>query len=320
MQNDVKIHPSAEVLSNEIGTGTTVWQSVTILSGARIGRDVNICAHCFVENDVIIGDRVTIKCGVYLWDGIRLADDVFVGPNVTFSNDKFPRSKAYPEKFLPTMVEQGASIGAAAVLLPGIVIGQGAMVGAGAVVTRSVPPHAIVAGNPARIIGYVETAVSQEAAKSVALKTPALSLETRTPVGVGGVTLHRLKSVHDMRGELSVGEFSRDIPFEPKRYFVVFNVPSEKTRGEHAHYKCHQFLVCVRGQCSVVVDDGRVRCEIRLDTPGKGLYLPPLTWGIQYKYSSDAMLLVFASDFYEANDYIRDYAEFVDITKKRSTS
>lgn len=115
-----------------------------------------------------------------------------------------------------------------------------------------------------------------------------------------------------------MGEFSRDIPFEPKRYFLVFNVPSENTRGEHAHHKCHQFLICVRGSCAVVVDDGKSRCEVLLESPDMGVHLPPLTWGIQYKYSSDAVLLVFASEYYESSDYIRDYSEFSKLIAGRS--
>src|SRR4051812_22734768 len=144
MRRAAKIHSTADVQSPHIGEGTSVWQFVVILPGARIGRDTNICAQCFVEDDVIVGDRVTVKSGVQLWNGVRLADDVFIGPNVTFTNDKFPRSKQYPEAFLETRIEQGASIGGGAVILPGIVIGKGAMVGAGAVVTQSVPPYAIV--------------------------------------------------------------------------------------------------------------------------------------------------------------------------------
>ncbi len=315
---NVKIHESADVQSESIGPGTTIWQSVVILPDARIGADVNICAHCFVENDVVIGDRVTVKSGVYLWDGVRLDNDVFVGPNATFTNDKFPRSKTYPDSFSVTHVEAGASIGGGAVLLPGIVIGRGAMVGAGAVVTKSVPPYAIVYGSPARITGYVETTALAGAVKDVAIRTPADSRESVSKVGVGAVTLHRLKSVQDMRGDLSVGEFPRDIPFEPKRYFLVFNVPSEKTRGEHAHHVCHQFLICVKGSCAVVVDDGESRCELLLDSPDKGLYLPPMTWGIQYKYSSDAVLLVFASHLYEAEDYIRNYVEFVEVARSKA--
>ncbi|TIH09291.1 acyltransferase [Pseudomonas leptonychotis] len=150
------IHPSADVQSQSIGEGTSVWQYVVILQRARIGRDCNINAHCFIENDVVLGDRVTVKCGVYLWDGLRVADDVFIGPNATFTNDRLPRSKHYPDSFAQTVIEQGASIGAAAVILPGLTIGSGAMVGAGAVVTRDVPPCALVVGNPARIVRYLD--------------------------------------------------------------------------------------------------------------------------------------------------------------------
>ena len=109
----------------------------------------------------------------------------------------------------------------------------------------------------------------------------------------------------------------REIPFLPKRYFLVTNVPSDKTRGEHAHRRCHQFLICIKGTCAVVVDDLKSRCEVELNSADRGVYLPPMTWGIQYKYSSDAVLLVFASDYYEADDYIRDYDEFVAAKKQQ---
>jgi acetyltransferase-like isoleucine patch superfamily enzyme len=151
-----KIHPSADAQSPHIGEGTHIWQYVVVLPDAKIGRDCNICAQVFIENDVVVGDRVTVKNGVQLWDGLRIEDDVFVGPNVTFTNDKFPRSKVYPKAFPVTTVSKGASIGGGAVILPGVTIGELAMVGAGAVVTRDVPPHAIVVGNPARIVDYVK--------------------------------------------------------------------------------------------------------------------------------------------------------------------
>jgi len=148
-------HPSAIVESQKIGEKTRIWAFAHILPGASIGMDCNICDYVFIENDVVVGDRVTIKCGVQLWDGVVLEDDVFIGPNATFTNDPFPRSKQQPNKFSKTLVRKGASIGANATLLPGIVIGELAMVGAGAVVTRDVPPSAIVSGNPARIRGFV---------------------------------------------------------------------------------------------------------------------------------------------------------------------
>ncbi|MGE4062578.1 MAG: WxcM-like domain-containing protein [Rhodospirillaceae bacterium] len=302
------IHPSADVQSKDIGDGTTIWQYVVVLPRARIGRDVNICSHCFIENDVVIGDRVTVKSGVQVWDGLRIGNDVFVGPNVTFTNDKFPRSKQYPERFLETRIEDGASIGGGAVILPGLTIGKEAMIGAGAVVTQSVPPYAIAVGSPARILGYVDNRKGLPAAP--ASPGPPAHDVAVTRLGIGDVTLHRLRLVPDMRGDLSAGEFLKDIPFVPKRYFIVFNVPSVKTRGQHAHRRCQQFLVCVKGSCAVVVDDGRDRKEVLLDSPEKGIYLPPMIWGIQYKYSPDAVLLVLASDYYDPSDYIRDYAEF----------
>lgn len=150
-------HSTADILSSQIGDGTRVWQYVVILAGARIGRDCNICSHCLIENDVLIGDRVTVKSGVQLWDGIQIEDDVFIGPNVTFANDPFPRSKVYPAKWKQTLVKRGASIGANATILPGVTIGEHAMVGAGAVVTRDVADRAVVIGNPAKVVRHVET-------------------------------------------------------------------------------------------------------------------------------------------------------------------
>jgi UDP-2-acetamido-3-amino-2,3-dideoxy-glucuronate N-acetyltransferase len=146
------IHPLADVQAEEIGAGTRIWQFAVVMKGARIGRDCNLCAHTFVESAVRIGDRVTVKSGVYLWDGLILEDDVFLGPNATFTNDRFPRSRvrvAYPT----TLVRTGASIGAGAIILPGVTIGAGAMIGAGAVVTKSVPDCETWVGNPARKLG-----------------------------------------------------------------------------------------------------------------------------------------------------------------------
>jgi acetyltransferase-like isoleucine patch superfamily enzyme len=150
------IHSLSDVQSTTIGARTRVWQFVVILPKAVIGDDCNICSHCFIENDVVVGDRVTVKSGVQLWDGVRLEDDVFVGPNVTFTNDRLPRSRVYPDAFPRTLVRRGASIGGGATILPGLQIGERAMVGAGSVVTKDVPARAIVVGSPARVMGYVD--------------------------------------------------------------------------------------------------------------------------------------------------------------------
>lgn len=148
-------HSHALVESKQIGERTRIWAFAHVLPNAKIGSDCNICDHVFIENDVLIGNRVTIKCGVQIWDGIRLEDDVMVGPNATFTNDLFPRSKQ-PFQLRETIVERGATIGANATVLCGITIGAEAMVGAGAVVTKDVPPRAIVIGNPGRIIRFLE--------------------------------------------------------------------------------------------------------------------------------------------------------------------
>jgi acetyltransferase-like isoleucine patch superfamily enzyme len=311
---NVYVHPQGLCESPHIGDGTRVWAFAHVLPGARIGRDCNICDHVFIENDVVLGDRVTVKCGVQLWDGVRVEDDAFIGPNATFSNDPFPRSRQRPDRFTATLVSREASVGANATILPGVTIGRGAMVGAGAVVTRDVPPYGIVVGNPARITGYAQT--GKDAASPAPLATPPASPSVEA-TAVAGVTLHRTPLVEDIRGNLTAGEMGRGLPFVPERYFLVMDVPSGETRGAHAHRVCAQFLVCVAGACSIVVDDGTHRLEVRLDDPCLGVHVPPGVWAIQYKYTRDAVLLVLASHPYAADDYIRDYDEFLAAVGRR---
>lgn len=299
------VHSHAIVETENIGANTRVWAFAHILPGAIIGANCNICDQTFIENDVHLGDRVTLKCGVQLWDGITLEDDVFVGPNATFTNDRFPRSKQYPEAFVRTVVRHGASIGANATVLPGLTIGQYAMVGAGTVVTKDVPPFAIVVGNPARIVGYVQ---ANKNADSIQVTD---GIRTDGKLEVAGVHLYELPMITDLRGNLTFAEHTGLLPFLPKRYFLVFDVPSQDVRGEHAHHECHQFLVCVKGSCSVVVDDGRSRAEVILNRPNLGLHISPMVWATEYKYSQDAVLMVLASDVYKAEDYIRDYDQFL---------
>ena len=312
-REDYFVHNHAICESVSIGKNSRVWAFAHILPGARIGSDCNVCDNVFIENDVLIGDRVTLKCGVQVWDGITIEDDVFVGPNVTFTNDLFPRSKISPQSFARTLIKKGASLGANCTILPGITIGVNAMVGAGAVVTRSIPPNSIVVGNPAKIIGYVD------AKPAITIGAPHTEYTSPgvTTTSVKGVTLHVMNEVTDIRGSLSAGEFARSIPFKSKRYFLVYDVPTAETRGEHAHRLCHQFLVAVKGSVHVVADDGVNRAEFILDKPSLGFYLPPMTWGIQYRYSQDAILLVFTSHYYDATDYIRNYEEFI-VQKKQT--
>jgi UDP-2-acetamido-3-amino-2,3-dideoxy-glucuronate N-acetyltransferase len=304
---DTFIHEHALCETDDIGPRTRIWAFAHVLKGARVGADCNICDGVFIEDGVVVGDRVTIKPGVQLWKGVELANDVFVGPNVTFTNDKLPRSRQWLSEYPNTVVRAGASIGANATILPDIEIGRGAMVGAGAVVTRSVPPYAIVIGNPARINGYVQTEGHAGQAPSPSKYQPG-----RTSLAVPGVHLQRFAAFADMRGTLTVGELpSEDIPFVPKRWFMVYDVPSREVRGEHAHRTCHQFLVCVSGSVSVVVDDGRHRAEALLDDVTLGIYIPPLVWGSQFRYEPNSVLLVLASHVYDAQDYIREYDAFL---------
>ena len=306
------IHPTAIVETGaEIGTKTRVWAFVHILPGAKIGSNCNICDNVFIENDVVIGNRVTVKSGVQLWDGVRLEDDTFIGPNATFTNDPFPRSKKYPEQFSKTYIKQGASIGANVTLLPGITVGKNAMVGAGAVVTHDVPPNAVVVGNPARIVDYVQTDHTL-----APLEDEIITQDTAVKLKVGNAWIYHLPFVIDMRGNLSVIEFDEILPFTLKRCFWIFDVPGKHVRGEHAHKELEEFLICVKGSCAVVIDDGTNRQEIILDKPNKGLYIPPLVWSTQYKHSEDCVLIVFASDEYESTDYVRDYDDFIILVKK----
>ncbi|TPJ77793.1 WxcM-like domain-containing protein [Mesorhizobium sp. B2-6-2] len=301
------VHDRGICESTRVGNGTRIWAFAHVLPGAAIGANCNICDHVFIENDVTVGDDVTIKSGVQLWDGVRLGNRVFVGPNATFTNDRFPRSKHYPEQFLQTIVEDGASIGANATILPGITIGRQAMIGAGAVVTKNVPANAVVVGNPAVIVGYqtgpqVEPVMAQAAPGAAG---------DRMALGVGGCELWRLPHFSDLRGELAPLEFGHNLPFKPLRSFLVYGVRSDKVRGEHAHRQCQQFLIATHGRLSVVVDDGHDRKEVSLADPSVGLYLPPGVWGIQYKFQPDTVLLVMASQPYDASDYIRDYSDFL---------
>lgn len=296
------VHPQGICESTTIGDGTRVWAFAHVLPGARIGKDVNINDGVFVENDVTIGDRVTLKSGVQIWDGVHLADDVFVGPNVTFTNDPFPRSKQYPEAFAQTHIEQGASIGGGAVILPGVTVGRRAMIGAGSVVTKDVPPYAVVVGNPARIVRYVDAEQTRGTQRAAA--------DTITP------PLYKLTTASDIRGSLTAVEFSH-LPFVPSRFFTVFDVPSRHVRGMHAHRTCQQLLVALAGSVTCLVDDGHERRTYVLDNPGVALHMPAMTWGSQYEYEPGTLLGVFASHPYDADDYIREYDEFVALVAAR---
>lgn len=310
------VHDQGICESGQVGDRTTIWAFAHVLPGAVIGSDCNICDGVFIENDVVVGDRVTVKCGVQLWDGLRVGNDVFIGPNATFANDAFPRSKERPDTFLVTEVHDGASIGANATILPGVEIGQRAMIGAGAVVTASVPANAKVVGNPGRIIGYVDDVRITESARSAdgSAPTRGATVDVLDPEALpAGVRVVEIPNHTDLRGSLAAGEVDADFPFSPRRFFVVFDVPSQHVRGEHAHHTCAQFLVCLAGSVMVHLDDGERRAEVVLDSRNRGILIPPLVWASQFRYSADAVLLVLASHEYDDEDYIRNYDDFLDL-------
>ena len=292
------VHPQGICEATAIGPGTRIWAFAHVLKGAQIGADCNICDGVLVENDVVIGDSVTVKSGVQLWDGVRLGQRVFIGPNATFTNDKFPRSKQYPSAFRQTFVDDGASIGANATILPGIKIGIEAMVGAGAVVTKDVPSRAIVMGNPARVVAYA-------GATDLTDSTSSLPEDF-------GAKLIQLSGNEERRGRLFVAD-EGIVPFTPKRFFIVDKVPAGESRGNHAHHVSQQFLLAASGEIKVALDDGRHAFAIKLCRPDVALYLPPLTWSMQYGHSSDAVLLVLTSDAYNRAGYISEYREFCKI-------
>ena len=311
------VHPKGTCETKSVGRGTRVWAFAHVLAGATIGEDCNICDHVFIEDDVVLGDAVTVKSGVQLWNGLRVGNRVFIGPNATFANDRYPRSKQYPKAFLETTIEDDASIGANATILPGVRIGRGAMIGAGAVVTRDVPAHATVVGNPATIIGYQGTVGSLASLGLSPASELGQEAGAKVDLNVGGCRLERLPHFTDIRGSLTPLETAKGLPFAPQRVFLVYGVPGRDVRGEHAHYRCEQLLIAAHGRMAVMVDDGRNRQEVVLDDPTVGLYLPPLVWGTQYKFQPETVLLVVASLPYDSADYIRDYATFRQIVEAR---
>lgn len=294
-------HPNALCESEFIGRGTKIWANTHILPGAIIGEECNICDFVFIENDVQVGDRVTIKSGVQLWDGIRLEDDVFVGPNVTFTNDKFPRSKGWQKDIPVTVVEHGASIGGNSTILPGLTIGKKSMIGAGSVVTRSIPPFAIAYGNPARIHGFVTAESTLEKDSKRAEVNIGLPFESNFSM---------LKQIKDVRGCLTAFDFDEFDLFEVRRFFYVSSVPAGKGRGGHAHKQCFQFLFMLSGEITLLLDDGDNRSEVKLRDDGFGVLIPPMVWANQSNFSGNAILGVLASHKYDPSDYIHDYQSF----------
>ena len=233
--------------------------------------------------------------------GAQIGEDVQFGARVVLAGDGI-------------VLRDNVRLDAACIIGEGVNVGQGAWVKAGAVVLRSVPPNAIVEGNPAQVVGYLNGTNPDRRPDPRHIDIHGLgdlARPAQVDLGVSGSALYLMRRITDARGALTVGEVPTEVPFAPARYFVVFDVPSMELRGEHAHKECQQFLICLHGSCRVLLDDGVQRCEVTLDHPDMGVFMPAMIWGTQYRYSPDAVLLVFASRTYEADDYLRTYDEFL---------
>ncbi len=244
---------------------------------------------------------------VILPETVEIGEGVTIGTRVVLAGDGI-------------VLRANARLDAACVIGDGVTVGQGAWVRAGSVVLRSVPPNAIVEGNPAQVVGYINGAETERRPDPRPSRYP--HLQPSGPPGASaarywGERLYLMRRVTDARGALSVGEVPTEVPFSPARYFAVFDVPSVELRGEHAHKRCQQFLICLHGSCRVLLDDGAKRCEVTLDSPDMGIFMPEMIWGTQYRYSPDAVLLVFASRSYEADDYLRTYDDFLAELERR---
>jgi hypothetical protein len=238
-----------------------------------------------------------------------IAQNATIGPRVVLAGDGI-------------VLRDNVRLDAACVIGEGVTVGQGAWVRAGAVVLRSVPANAIVEGNPAQVVGYLNGAHAERRPDPRLVDIHGLGNLARpaeVDLEVGDSALYLMRRITDARGALTVGEVPTEVPFAPARYFVVFDVPSLELRGEHAHKQCQQFLICLHGSCRVLLDDGAQRCEVTLDRPDMGVFMPEMIWGTQYRYSPDAVLLVFASRTYEADDYLRSYDEFLAELERRKT-
>lgn len=264
-----------------------------------LGQNVQVGPFASLPHGVKVGNDCVIDAMVHLEAGAELEDDVQIGSGAAFCPGK------------PIVLKRGCRIGANATLAAGISVGERAVVDPGAVVLQSVPPNVVVAGNPAKVVGFADT----EHSRATAVAQPNAGARVIASK-VRGVRAHELPYISDPRGNLTVGEFGKTLPFVPQRYFITFDVPSFHLRGEHAHHVCEQFLVCVRGSCAVVVDDGERREEFLLDRPTFGVYVPPMVWATEYKHSPDSTLLVFASHHYAPEDYIRNYDEFLILARQ----
>jgi dTDP-4-dehydrorhamnose 3,5-epimerase-like enzyme len=248
-----------------------------VVEARAIGAGCTIAEHASLAADVVLAEDVRVDPGARVLGAARLGARATIGANATVRS---------------------------------VVVGRGAVVEPASVVDDDVPPYAIVRGNPARIVGYVDALPGRTAPDLV-----VAGISRPTETGVTGVRLIPLRQARDLRGSLSALEFE-ELPFTPQRVFVVHGVPDQHVRGAHAHRRCAQVLVCVSGEVSCVADDGVNRQEFRLSSPSAGVLLPALVWGMQYRYSADAVLVVLAELPYDPADYVRDYDEFLGLVSR----
>lgn len=286
------IDKTARILDSEVGAGSRVGVGSILRDGVRVREQCRIGDYVLVEGAVEIAEGAEIDSFSHIRGPATIGRQVRVGSHSCVGGGV---------AILPS-----ATIGAHATILSPVTVGEFAMVEAGAVVMKNVPANAVVAGNPAKIVRY-HRAVSSPTLLGYAREMQEGVMETRVP----GVNVFHMPVFEDLRGNLSVGEIGKHIPFEVKRYFLTFEVESEEARGEHAHRTLHQMLLCVHGRVHILADNGEVREEFILDRPNVGLHLPPMVWGVQYRFSPGAVLLVLCSDVYDPGDYIRDYRTFL---------
>jgi UDP-2-acetamido-3-amino-2,3-dideoxy-glucuronate N-acetyltransferase len=293
------------VLSRRVGQRPSIGAYSHVGAEAVLGDDVLVAQMVLIDGDVTLGNGVRVECGARLYGPLSVQSEVTIGCNACFTRDLPHGGRLPPSAETRTSVRRGALIEANATVMAGVNIGEHARVCAGAVVKQDVPAFAIVAGNPSRIVGYVD-----------ALPTPGRGFDAvpgalQPPVRVRGAGLVSIPQVVDMRGVTCFAETEKHLPFVARRFFFVSDVPGREVRGEHAHKTLHEFLVCLRGSVSVMLDDGHVRDEIRLDEPTLGLHVPPQVWRVVYKFSHDALMLSLCSHVYDPDDYIRDYSDFL---------
>lgn len=276
---------------------------------SRIGPEVEIAGPCSIGEQTLLAGRIRMASAVEIGSHAFLHGPLAVETGVRIGARCCMDASGGGA---PILLGEGAVVGANATIWPGVSVGKRARIEPGSVVTKDVPAMAVVAGNPARIVRY-------SGAPAAAAHPHLPEAVDAAPTAIRGVTLHRLPLHEDLRGQLTFGEAQRHVPFPIRRYFLSFGVASEQVRGEHAHRALHQFLVCAHGRVHIAADDGVTQADFLLEQPDVGLHIPPMIWSVQYRFSADAVLLALCSDNYDPADYIRDYAEFLELVRGGSS-